>query len=597
MKIKSAIGLAVGPVNDAHWGQVLVLPHSYGIIEILDEHGNAQQLGIGALSRLGEALSRDLTSLRMIEEVADKVLTASIKSLVILVPVGRVVYMVLRGEGNIYVKRGSELASLMHEEGGISGEVREGDTFLLVSHGFSQVLSHEELTKLFDHLAPADVAEKLTLLLHEEQGGEGSVALVYEASQLEETGFMQEPKIPAEKPVETDVPHVSRRMPTVDFTRVKRYIASLRHNPKRMTAVIAVALLSLFTISVLLGIWKQTTAKKNQSIISATADAQLAFDEGVALLSLNPVKGRERLTLAKQLLDPYMSTVSPRSTEGYKLSTLYREITDNLTQAMQIVEVPPAVFYDMSLIKKDAKATYIALDATLVAVGDQATATVYQVDISSKNARIVGGGESVKDLSSVALHGDTFYALTQEGVVQFRSSDKKSSLVVKREDAWGTISSLVSFGGNLYLLDTSKSRIWKYVAAEKGFSEMREYLNPDTLPDLSGATGMAIDGSIWLGTTHGKILRFTQGKENSYIPKGVDPAFGTNLSVYTSDSVKNVYVLDSQNNRVVVLDKEGMYLAQYRWTGAVIPSQLVVSEGEKKILLVADGKIYSIDLK
>jgi hypothetical protein len=371
-----------------------------------------------------------------------------------------------------------------------------------------------------------------------------------------------------------------------------------------MTAVIAIVLGSLFVVSVLLGIWKQATVKKNQSIIAATSDAQLAFDEGVALLSLNPVKGRERLTRAKELLDPYVSTVSPRSTEGYKLSTLYREITDNLTQAMQIVEAPLAVFYDVSLIKKDAKATYIALDALTVAVGDKATSTVYQVDISSKNARIAGGGENVKDLSSVALHGDMFYALTQEGIVQFRSSDKKSSLVVKKDDAWGTISSLVSFGGNLYLLDTTKSRIWKYVATEKvtpvggqGFSEMREYLNPDTLPDLSGATSMAIDGSIWLGTTHGKILRFTQGKENSYIYKGVDPPFGTNLSVYTSDSVKNVYVLDSQNNRVVVLDKEGMYLAQYRWTGTVVPSQLVVSEGEKKILLVADGKIYSIDLK
>ena len=29
-----------------------------------------------------------------------------------------------------------------------------------------------------------------------------------------------------------------------------------------------------------------------------------------------------------------------------------------------------------------------------------------------------------------------------------------------------------------------------------------------------------------MGTTNGKTLRFTQGKENTFIFKGVDPTFG-----------------------------------------------------------------------
>lgn len=173
MRIKSSIGLAVGPVDETHWGQVLVLPNAYGIIEIEDAQGMAQQRGIAALSQLGDALSREITSLTMVQEVADAVFKPFVKSLVILVPVGHVVYLVCKGVGGIYVKRESELASLMHQEGGISGEVKEGDTFLLVSHGFSQVLSHAQLSMLFDHLPAADIAEKLTLLLHEKKGEKG----------------------------------------------------------------------------------------------------------------------------------------------------------------------------------------------------------------------------------------------------------------------------------------------------------------------------------------------------------------------------------------------------------------------------------------
>jgi len=40
-----------------------------------------------------------------------------------------------------------------------------------------------------------------------------------------------------------------------------------------------------------------------------------------------------------------------------------------------------------------------------------------------------------------------------------------------------------------------------------------------------------------------------------------------------------------------------MYLAQYRFDSAKAPTGLVVSEERKKMLLLADGKLYGIDLK
>jgi len=67
--------------------------------------------------------------------------------------------------------------------------------------------------------------------------------------------------------------------------------------------------------------------------------------------------------------------------------------------------------------------------------------------------------------------------------------------------------------------------------------------------------------------------------------------------VYTSDVVQNVYVLDTTQKRVVVLDKDGMYISQYGWKGNLLPVNLVVSEKHGKILLLADGMIYSINLK
>jgi hypothetical protein len=595
MRIQSAIGLAVGPVNTTHWGQVLVLPNAYGIVEIDDPQGSAQQVGVAVLSAAGEALSEDLVSLKAVEDVADRVMQPSIRTLILLVPVGNVAYIVVRGQGAVFVKRKEELASLIHEDGGLSGEVKSGDTLLLASYGFSHLLSHQELTGLFDHLSPTDVAEKLTILLHEKTNGEGSVALVFGVSEIVDDQLVKESEVVAQKPV----PPPRGVTPAMFIRRfsLKSALDRWKRNPRSVTGMFVFVFTILFLVSVVLGISKQAATKKNQRIISALSDSQHAMEEGIALLELNPVKGRERLTDAKNLLDPFVQSVSSRTVEGRRIATQYRQITDNLSQAMQVVNAPMTIFYDVSLLKKGATASSISLYGLTLAISDKTTNTVYVLAVDSKNGQIVGGGDAMKNIMLSGMYADAVYVLTGEGIAKVRLGDKRAAQIIKKDDAWGVISSLVAFGGNLYLLDTQNGRIWKYVATDKGFSELREYLNPDTLPDFSKATSMAIDGSVWIGTTDGKILRFTQGKENTFVPKGVDPAFGLNLVVYTDDSIKNLYVLDSANNRIVVLDKEGVYLSQYRYVTDASPTSFVVSEEAKKIVLPSGGKLYGIDLK
>jgi len=179
-----------------------------------------------------------------------------------------------------------------------------------------------------------------------------------------------------------------------------------------------------------------------------------------------------------------------------------------------------------------------------------------------------------------------------------RLSDEKTvSDIIPSSSEWGSISDMVSFGGNLYLLDTQKSRIWKYVAAEKGFSSIFEYLNPDTLPDLSKNTTMAIDGSVWLGSSVGSVSRFTSGQPYTYSPQGVDTPLGDNLAVYTSDEAEMIYVLDSDFSRIVVFDKDGLYMSQYVWENELQARQIVVSEKLSSIYMLAGGKLYAIQLQ
>ncbi len=594
MHIKPEIGSVTGPTSDTRWGQVLTTPQAYGVLEIDDSTGRARELGISVLTKISDLLTSSPSSLVEVQTIAKNTKETGVTSLIILVPVGMVVYIVLIGEGAVYMKRGDTLACLIKREGAISGEVQTGDTLLLVSRGFTETLSEEELSGFFDHLSAKDAAEKLTLMLHEGGGGEGSAGLVF---QIVNTEAVEE----EEPPPRAQTIARARPWETLVLRRVRRVRSTLPQFGTRRSKLlffITAFLFLLFGVSVILGIIKQGFGRANEEATHALTDAKHAFDEGVALLDLNPVKGRERLNQAKAILEPFTQTLSPRSKEGRDVVALYKQILDNLTQAMHTVKAEPKLFYDAGLLKKGSQVSAITITDDVVAMVDKTLATAYTLALPTKNGQIAGGGDGFSGARLVALHGGILFVFTDSGIHKIDITTKTvTPSVVKKDDSWGTISAISSFGGNLYLLDTAKGRIWKYIATDTGFSDRREYLNPDTLPDLSHATEMAIDGSVYIGTTDGKIFRFSQGKENTFIPRGIDPVLGNNLVVWTSDEVKNIYVLDKQNKRVIVLDKDGIYLAQYVWEGAIVPIQLVVSEKSGTILLLADGKIYSIDLK
>lgn len=596
MRIRSALGSVVGLSDDFHWGQVFLSPAAYGVVEIDDPSGNARDWGVKVLTALSRLAVDPPGSLKKVREIAIKSMEEVVVSLVLLVPVGDVIYMVLLGEGAVHLKRGDRLSTLMNKPGAISGQVQKGDCLMLVTKSVLQALSYEELLGVYDHLDAPAVAEQMTLLLHTHDGDKqaigGGSALIFQVKGL----------ISAEE--EEPIFQIRAEMPPshLPINHRERIVHAVRHHVRGffarpmlpITAILAV----FFFVSVVFGVVRQWGQKRNSDISRILVSSQHAFEEGVALLPLNSVKGRERLTFARDQLSPLIAGISPSSTEGKAVLQLSKDIVTQLTIASQVYRVEPELYYDLSLLKSGAAIGAIGQDGDTVGLLDVGGLTVVAFTLSSKNAQITAGGEGYSGARLITIHGGSIYVLVENGINKTTVSEKKTtSNIIKKDSVWGEIRSMEYYGGNLYLLDTAKSRIWKYVVTERGFSETREYLNPDTLPDFSLGTGMVIDGGVWVGTRDGRILRFSQGREQTFVPRGVEPVLGKTLVVTTTEENKNLYILDTDNKRVVVLDKDGVYLAQYVWAGPLTPTNLIASEKIKKIILLVDGKLYSIELK
>ncbi len=586
---------------------MLQTPHAYGVVEMHAEDGIARTKGIRLLTKLTRIFDIPPVSLAALVDIAETTMSDDVVSLVLLVPVGQTLYIVSKGNGAVYLKRGAQLAKLLSSDGSLSGNMRPGDTIIAATQSFVGALSEQEIVGVFDHLSPREVAEKLTIRLHERQGGEGGASLIFEMGKP-----TSEEKREAIIPSETIAPTTKKRgaalmtlkaiirrvTPASGRAKARVLMHKVRSHPSfSIQRLVAGIIIFLFVASVILGIRRQQSVRVNSAVTEAVATAKHSFDEGMALLELNPVKGRERLTSARDTLAPIVARKS-RSSELKEAKLLYDEVVKNLTRAMHSVDVQPELYFDMGLLKKDAKATDISLFDEMIGIYDAVGKTVYTLGVTNRNGNIVGGGAGFEAASHVGTYSDKVYVWTPAGIHQIRLSDHKTvPNMIPASPEWGKITDMAIFGGNIYLLDTQKHRIWKYVATEKGFSELFEYLNPDTLPDLSQATNLSIDGSVWLGTTNGTIMRFTSGKENSFTPQGNDMPLGKRLSVYTHDELKMVYVLDHDYHRVVVFDKEGMYMAQYVWRAGFQPTALAVSESSRKLFLLAEGKIYATELK
>jgi hypothetical protein len=189
MHVKPAVGSVVGPTSVTHWAQILQLPTAYGVVEVAYADGAARAAGIHILSSLSQQLTDGPVSLKALSRIVEDAAGEGVRTILVAVPVGNILYIALRGAGDVYLKRGDEFAQLLAGAGEISGEVKIGDTLLLTSAEFSKALHQDEFTKVFDHLPPGEVAERLTLLLHEKEYGEGSAALILQINDLLDVGI------------------------------------------------------------------------------------------------------------------------------------------------------------------------------------------------------------------------------------------------------------------------------------------------------------------------------------------------------------------------------------------------------------------------
>lgn len=367
---------------------------------------------------------------------------------------------------------------------------------------------------------------------------------------------------------------------------------------KRRLLSIAVVLIVFLFFSIFLNINKNVAENKKKHLTETLDLVNHQYEEAKSLVDLNPVRARSLLADTKLSLGSLIKEFPPKSDETKLINEWLGKISEEEVAAYKIYKLTTVpLFFDISLIKTNGKGDKIAGYKNNMAILDKTNRVVYSLFADSKQTSIVAGPETVREAESITIHGTKVYIANSEGIVMIDIPSKSSSVAVKTDKEWGHIRALDSYGGNLYLLDSANSGIWKYIATDTGFTNRQSYLNIDTKTDLSQATDMVIDGSVWVLDREEDLIKFSRGVISPFGFNSFAETFHKIPAFSTGDTVKYLYILDTSGGRIVVFDKDGTYQSQYQWDELENSTDLYVSEDDRKIYILSGSKIYAIDIK
>ncbi len=524
--------------------------------------------------------------------------------------VNDIVYSASGGGGKVIIFRGGSLATILDSGSEViaaSGYPKSGDMMVLGTKSFFENIPMGVIRSALAEANPETAVETFASLIHGKNGMEtsGAVVIKFErrdgATNISEV--LPETSKPESERVET--PLVLPTTPKQNFSRIvgrlfdkipKRniYIRSgvgdeITSQGKKMTLSVGIILLVILSVSIGLGIRQKNINDVQNKYQSILTQAQDELNQAISLASVNPGQSRQLFTDSEQKLQELNSLKIKDS----KVNDLIQKIKEAKASVLGEYDVNPELFMDLSLLSSGFNGDLISSSGGNVFVLDKTGKKVVSVAINTKKSVVVAGPGIISEADGFTTYNDNVFILMSDGIYEVSSSNETKVV----DKTWSGDAFISSFAGNLYVLDKSGNKIYRYQSQPGNtFGSQENWLAAGTTADFSEASGWSIGGVIYVLFPNSRILRYSLGSPQNFSIKGVVPEIGSADEIYADPDNQYIYLLDRAGGRVVAIDKNGQYKAQYLSDQIKNVTGIVVSESTGKIILLDGSKLLSVDL-
>lgn len=170
---------------------------------------------------------------------------------------------------------------------------------------------------------------------------------------------------------------------------------------------------------------------------------------------------------------------------------------------------------------------------------------------------------------------------------------------LKQHPMPGSVTLTATYGDQFYLIDRQRNQLFRYAPINGLYdSPPRPYFAQEVAPALQNTLDMELDGHLYLLLGDSSIRTYFDGTDDlSFVVQDLPDAqfHPTVMDIEPDPENGRIYLGDPQSERVVVLDKRGHFLQQYRLPGNTLKQleALTLSLDPHVLYLIADNGLYA----
>lgn len=358
---------------------------------------------------------------------------------------------------------------------------------------------------------------------------------------------------------------------------------------KKKIAIVALfVILLVFLQSMVFLTQEKADEQKNEVYNNALVTIQNKYDEVEAKLIYNDEQAAENILLEiKDVLDSLKaSSPEQQQTIDELNETLFHKL--NKVRHIHVVDMPMELF-DMSQIVSNPE-NIVQKEGTFYILADN---KIYELKDNNLN--------ELYEFTDSQVQSMTDWPDTKKIVIYTKNNDQGSYKIfdISTKQVVGELKTLAEnqsvkdlsiYGNNLYVLDNQANQIFKYPESGSSFSGGQKWLKQEN--DLSTASSLTIDGSVYIVYNDGQINNFLKGSKEVFDYHTPNPKIGQNAKIKTFRDSDYLYIIDPQNMRIIILNKDGNIKDQYASQAFNNLLDLAVDPDEKVIYLLNGTHLY-----
>lgn len=361
---------------------------------------------------------------------------------------------------------------------------------------------------------------------------------------------------------------------------------------RKIVVIVIVLVIALFAQSIVFsGIRSEQKLREETKQAQQDAITNAMSEIDAAILYGDDNRIQEAVTsLESQLanLDERTFSDSIQETEN--------AIAEAKQKLQRIREIPePAELASLSsLVENNPLVSLSFFQGTIFSL-DPSQRQIVAVDASSGESRVISLDESIPQYMTES--DSSIYIVTQDFQLYQVTSASTSAQQVTfgGSDKTYNLAGIASYLNRLYLINITQNQILVGSRFAGGIGNPTAWL--DTPIDMTNASGLAIDGEIYVGFRNGTVRKFLRGVEQSFAIAELQDPINELSQIWTSETNDALYLLDKNLNRLIKVNKNnGSLIEQLIFPSLSEITAFSINEDSGTLFLLSGQSIYTAPL-